>query len=76
MRLRTRLVGLLASLLLLGVVVGIPLLLAAVSTDLIPTTLPTIEQIRTALSAPDDGTLALRAVVVVAWAAWDRLPPA
>lgn len=70
MRLRARLVGLVASIVLLGVLAGIPVLLTTIAADVLPTALPTVEQIRAALSAPDDGTLALRAVVVVAWVAW------
>ncbi|MGV8968291.1 MAG: LysM peptidoglycan-binding domain-containing protein [Cellulomonas sp.] len=70
MRLRARLVGLLASVLLIGVVVAVPAALVRVGVDLIPSDLPTLGQVWTALRSPDDGTLVLRAVTLVAWLAW------
>jgi len=70
MRLRARLVGLVASVLLIGVVVAVPAALLRVGVDLIPSELPTLGQIWTALRSPDDGTLVLQAVTFVAWLAW------
>ncbi|CAN5175887.1 hypothetical protein BH11ACT1_BH11ACT1_27700 [soil metagenome] len=70
MRLRARLVGLVASVLLIGVVVASPAALLRVGVDLIPSTLPTLGQVWTALGSPDDGTLVLQAVTLVAWLAW------
>lgn len=70
MRLRARLVGLVASVLLIGVVVAVPAALLRVGVDLIPSELPTLGQVWTALRSPDDGTLVLQAVTLVAWLAW------
>lgn len=70
MRLRARLVGLAASVLLIGVVVAAPAAIARVGADLIPSGLPTLGQVWTALRSPDDGTLVLRVVTLVAWLAW------
>ena len=70
MRLRARLVGLVASVLLIGVVVAVPAAIARVGADLIPSDLPTLGQVWTALRSPDDGTLVLRVVTLVAWLAW------
>jgi len=70
MRLRARLVGLVASVLLIGVMVAVPAALLQVGVDLIPSELPTLGQVWTALRSPDDGTLVLQAVTFVAWLAW------
>ena len=70
MKLRARMVGLLATLLLLGLLVGLPAALLALGANPISHALPTLEQIRTALSTPDDGTLALGAIKIIAWSAW------
>ena len=70
MRLRAGLVGLVASVLLIGVVAAVPAALLRVGVDLIPSELPTLGQVWTALRSPDDGTLVLQAVTLVAWLAW------
>ena len=70
MRLRARLVGLVATVLLFGVVVAVPAALLRVGVDLVPSEVPSLGQMRDVLRAPDDGTLVLGAVTVVAWVAW------
>lgn len=70
MRLRARLVGLVASALLISVVVAVPAALLRVGVDLIPSELPTLGRVWTALRSPDDGTLVLQVVTLVAWLAW------
>ena len=70
MRLRARLVGLVASVLLIGVVAAVPAALLRVGVDLIPSELPTLGRVWTALRSPDDGTLVLQVVTLVAWLAW------
>ena len=70
--LRARASGALALVALLAFVVGVPLALGALGAGL-PTALPSLPSaggVWAALSAPDDGTIALGAVVVAAWAAW------
>ena len=71
--LRARLRGLLATLALLGIVAGLPLVLLAIGANPIPGALPSLETVKSALSSQDDGTLALGFIKVVAWAAWASL---
>ncbi|CAN7514691.1 LysM peptidoglycan-binding domain-containing protein [Knoellia sp. LjRoot47] len=70
MTLRTRLTGLAAALTIVGIVVALPITLLAVGANPLPDMWPTLEQVRTALTSPDDGTLVLGAIKVIAWAAW------
>lgn len=71
---RPRLVGLLATLLVVGILIGLPATLLALGASPlphgIPTSIPTLEQVRSALTTPDDGTLALGVIKTVAWVAW------
>lgn len=62
---KTRLQGLAAAMVLLAFVVGAPLLLVAIGATPSPATFGW-----SSLSAPDDGTVALAVVGVVAWIAW------
>ncbi len=70
MRLRARLVGLLATLVLAGIVIGLPAVLLAVGANPLGRGVPSPHQLWAALTSPDDGTLALGAVKLAAWAAW------
>ncbi|WP_162801924.1 LysM peptidoglycan-binding domain-containing protein [Ornithinimicrobium murale] len=70
---KQRLMGVLAWLVLAGIVVGLPALLIALGGSPIPTNLPTVDGLRQALTTPDDGTLVLAAVKVLGWLVWAAL---
>lgn len=62
--------GLAAVAALITFVVGLPLVLAVVAPLSWPQSGPTWESIRTALTRPDDGSLLLHVIVIIAWLAW------
>ncbi len=62
--------GLAAILAIVAVVAGVPLLLAVVAPLSPPTALPTWDQISTGLMRPDDGTVFLTVLALLAWAGW------
>ena len=57
--LRRRLLGLAALLAIFGIIIGLPTVLLAVEANPFAGGLPTFEAIKTALTSPDDGTLAV-----------------
>ncbi|MBZ5733544.1 hypothetical protein K8Z61_03460 [Nocardioides sp. TRM66260-LWL] len=65
-----RLTGLAAAAAVLGILVGLPALFLAIGASPIPDQVPTLDSIKNALLAPDDGTLVLGLFKVVGWAAW------
>ena len=65
-----RLTGLAAVAAVLGILVGLPALFLAIGASPIPDQVPTLDSIKNALLAPDDGTLVLGLFKVVGWAAW------
>lgn len=65
-----RLTGLAASLAVLGIVLGLPALFLAIGASPIPEQMPTLDSVKNALLAPDDGTLVLGLFKVIGWAAW------
>jgi len=67
---RARLLGLAATLAILTVLIGVPATLVAIGANPIPNGLPTLDQLTTALTTRDDGTLTLRVLTVAAWLAW------
>ncbi|ACZ32425.1 Peptidoglycan-binding LysM (plasmid) [Xylanimonas cellulosilytica DSM 15894] len=68
--LRRRLVGLAAVLLIVGIVVGLPVVLLAVGANPLEAGLPSFSDITGALTSPDDGSLLVGLIEVVAWLAW------
>ena len=67
---RRRLTGLLATAGLVAIVAGIPAVLIAIGATPIPDRVPSWDTVAGALTSRDDGTLAVRALAVLAWAAW------
>jgi len=67
---RRRLLGLVALLGILGIIIGLPTVLHAVGANPFAGGLPSFEAVKTALTSPDDGTLAVALVKIVAWASW------
>ncbi|MEZ0580214.1 LysM peptidoglycan-binding domain-containing protein [Nocardioides sp. MH1] len=65
-----RLTGLAALVAVLGIVLGLPALFLAISASPIPGHVPTLDGIKNALMAPDDGTLVLGLFKVIGWVAW------
>ncbi|MEQ4720945.1 hypothetical protein [Nonomuraea sp. B19D2] len=59
-----------ASAVLLATVVGFPVLFYRIAGFPLPNHLPSLQQIANTLTAPDDGTLFIGALEVVAWGAW------
>jgi LysM repeat protein len=68
--LRQRLTGLLATVAVLGIVIGLPVAFLAIGANPIPDQPPTLDGIKDALLAPDDGTLVLGLFKVVGWLGW------
>ena len=66
--------GVTALVVLAGLLVGVPLLLLALQADPLPDHLPAwhdlIDRARELVTRPDDGTLLLAVVQIVAWASW------
>ena len=71
--LHRRLIGLLALLVILGIIVGLPTVLLAVGANPFSGGPPTIQGLTQALTSPDDGTLAVGLIKIVAWASWTFL---
>ncbi|WP_277211453.1 LysM peptidoglycan-binding domain-containing protein [Isoptericola croceus] len=67
---RRRLLGLGALLVILGIIVGLPVVLFAVGANPVGAGLPAWDDVTRALTSPDDGTLAVGLIKVVAWLSW------
>jgi LysM repeat protein len=68
--LRQRLTGFLATVAVLGIIIGLPALFLAIGANPIPDHAPTLQSVKDPLLAPDDGTLILGLFKVIGWAAW------
>lgn len=67
---RRRLVGLLACLLILGIIIGLPAVLLAVGVNPLSGGAPSLGEVLDALSSPDDGSFVIGLITIVGWLAW------
>ncbi len=65
-----RVLGLLATLLVVGILLGLPALLIAIGATPLSGVSPSLTSLVDSLLTPDDGTLVLATLQVVAWGAW------
>lgn len=65
--------ALLAAVVLIGLLAGLPVLLVLVGGNPLPNELPSLADIGSALRSPDDGTLILSLAVILGWMAWALL---
>jgi LysM repeat protein len=65
--------GTLAALLIIGILIGLPLILVEVGGNPLPDQLPSLSDVGRALTSPDDGTLAVAAISLIGWMAWPIL---
>jgi hypothetical protein len=68
--LRRLLTGTLAAMLIIGILIGLPVILVEVGGNPLPDQLPSLSDVWRALTSPDDGTLAVAAISLIAWMAW------
>ena len=68
--LRRLLTGMLAAMLIIGILIGLPVILVEVGGNPLPDQLPSLSDVGRALTSPDDGTLAVAAISLIAWMAW------
>jgi LysM repeat protein len=68
--LRRLLTGTLAAMLIIGILIGLPVILVEVGGNPLPDQLPSLSDVGRALTSPDDGTLAVAAISLIAWMAW------
>jgi len=68
--LRRLITGTLAAMLIIGILVGLPVILVEVGGNPLPDQLPSLSDVGRALTSPDDGTLAVAAISLIAWMAW------
>nr|WP_238362803.1 LysM peptidoglycan-binding domain-containing protein [Actinopolymorpha pittospori] len=67
---RRRVAGLFAMLTILGIIIGLPAVLLAVGANPFSGDLSFLEAVKNALTSPDDGTLAIGVIKLIAWASW------
>jgi len=67
---QARLSGLIASLTLLVLLLGIPAALSFIAGNPIPSSVPSLSQAKDAVLSPDDGHLFLTALILIAWISW------
>ena len=70
MKVRERLIGAAATLLLAALLVGMPWLLLRTAGSPIPTRIPSAADVAGWVTRPDDGTLALGAIRFAGWLVW------
>jgi len=70
MKVRERLIGTAATLLVVALLVGMPWLLIHTAGSPIPTRIPSADEVTGWLTRPDDGTLALGAIRYAGWLVW------
>jgi hypothetical protein len=70
MKVRERLIGAAATLLVVALLVGMPWLLIHTAGSPIPTRIPSADEVAGWLTRPDDGTLALGAIRYAGWLVW------